>query len=74
MTTDSAEFYSQVRRNRELILEGELVPGIYSGPGDPMFGLFRLTLDGVWLFSTPTLGSTWKRAHDQTGDNLRQLV
>lgn len=49
-------------------------PGIYRGQSPAEFGLYRLRADGVWLFCSPVLGSTWKIAFDQSGDKLTPLV
>ncbi len=49
-------------------------PGIYRGGSNPVFGLWRLTARGEWLFCVPVKGETWKRASDQSGEDLWLLV
>lgn len=35
-------------------------PGIYRGGSEPIFGMWRLREDGVWLFSMPVQGAVWR--------------
>lgn len=49
-------------------------PGLYRGGSDPIFGIWRLTNSGIWLFSVPVEGNAWRRAGDQTGNKLTPLL
>ena len=49
-------------------------PGIYRGGSNPIFGLWRLRQDGIWLFCVPVEGKTWVIADDQTGANLTLMA